>query len=62
MFSYSVGLLQFVLQQLVILKEKVVVLEQIVVLPNDIVVTEGAPMDLIGDRLLNISEIEEWMA
>jgi len=31
-------------------------------LENDILVTDGEPVDLIGDRLLNISEIEEWMA
>ena len=31
-------------------------------LENDILVTEGAAEDLIGDRLLNISEIEELMA
>ena len=31
-------------------------------LENDILVTEGAPEDLIGDRLLNISDIENLMA
>ena len=31
-------------------------------LENDILITDGEPVDLIGDRLLNISEIEEWMA
>lgn len=31
-------------------------------LENDILVTEGAPEDLIGDRLLDISEIENLMA
>lgn len=31
-------------------------------LENDILVTEGAPEDLIGDRLLNSNEIEELMA
>ena len=31
-------------------------------LENDIVVTDGAPMDLIGDRLLKIEEIEALMA
>ena len=28
---------------------------------NDILVTEGAPEDLIGDRLLDINEIENFM-
>lgn len=31
-------------------------------LENDILVTDGAPEDLVGDRLLDIAEIEEWMA
>jgi Xaa-Pro aminopeptidase len=31
-------------------------------LENDILVTEGAPEDLIGDRLLNIDYIENLMA
>ena len=31
-------------------------------LENDILVTEGAPEDLIGDALLSIEEIENWMA
>jgi len=31
-------------------------------LENDILVTEGAAEDLIGDRLLNVEEIEELMA
>lgn len=31
-------------------------------LENDILVTEGAPEDLIGDRLLRVGEIEELMA
>lgn len=31
-------------------------------LENDILVTDGAPVDLIGDRLLEIKEIEELMA
>ena len=31
-------------------------------LENDILVTEGAPEDLIGDRLLRIDEIEALMA
>ena len=31
-------------------------------LENDILVTDGTPEDLTGDRLLNIAEIEEWMA
>ena len=31
-------------------------------LENDILVTEGAPEDLNGDRLLNISDIENLMA
>ena len=31
-------------------------------LENDILVTEGAPVDLVGDRLLDISEIENMMA
>ena len=31
-------------------------------LENDILVTEGAPEDLIGDRLLNMDEIEALMA
>ena len=30
-------------------------------LENDILITEGAPEDLIGDRLLRIEEIEELM-
>ena len=30
-------------------------------LENDILVTEGAPEDLVGDRLLNIEEIEDLM-
>ena len=31
-------------------------------LENDILVTEGAPEDIIGDALLSIEEIENWMA
>ena len=31
-------------------------------LENDILVTDGAPEDLIGDRLLNIDQIENLMA
>ena len=31
-------------------------------LENDILVTEGAPEDLVGDRLLNISDIKNLMA
>ena len=31
-------------------------------LENDILITEGAPEDLIGDRLLNVDEIEALMA
>ena len=31
-------------------------------LENDILVTEGAPEDLIGNRLLRIDEIEALMA
>ena len=31
-------------------------------LENDILVTDGEPEDLTGDRLLSIQEIEEWMA
>ena len=30
-------------------------------LENDILVTEGAPEDLVGDRLLSIEEIEALM-
>lgn len=31
-------------------------------LENDILVTDGAPEDLVGDRLLDVAEIESWMA
>ena len=31
-------------------------------LENDILVTDGDPVDLIGDRLLDIREIENIMA
>lgn len=31
-------------------------------LENDILITDGAAEDLVGDRLLDIAEIEEWMA
>jgi Xaa-Pro aminopeptidase len=31
-------------------------------LENDILVTDSEPVDLIGDRLLDIKEIEDWMA
>ena len=31
-------------------------------LENDILVTEGAPEDLTGDRLMTVAEIEEIMS